>query len=377
MKILMLSEDFLPNVGGITSHIVYLSKALVERGHKVVVLKPSQKESKRFVHEYGFEVIHLKKRYPYLLNKLCIRKFIKELFEKEKFDLLHWHQLVGYETKFLGKIPKVFTNHTSMYLEEYEKARGRMRLRVMLSHVDAIISPSLELQSKSEIISPPLGNYYIPNGIDESRFKPAIKGEEPGFKFLAERKLNGESIILCPRRLETKCGVKYFVESVPKVLARIPGCYFVVAGRGGFFDEEERLKDYLKGKNVLDRVKFLGDVENDDMPFLYNLSDIVAFPSLMEATSISCLEAMSSGKAIVSTDVGGLPELIDNGVDGLLIKPRDPSAMAEKIILLVKDKKLRNRLGRSARKKVEKSFSWTRIAGRTDEVYKKVLKSYS
>ena len=100
-------------------------------------------------------------------------------------------------------------------------------------------------------------------------------------------------------------------------------------------------------------------------------------PSLMEATSISCLEAMSSGKAIVSTDVGGLPELIDDDVDGFLIKPRNPKAMAEKILGLINDITLRDKFGKNARKKIEQYFSWNKIAEKTEQVYQKALKYHS
>ena len=376
MKILMLSEDFLPNVGGITSHIVYLSKFLVELGHQVTILKPSQKEEAEFIHDFGFKVIHLKGKRSNFFNKIYIRGFIKNLFEKEGFDILHCHQLIGYETKFLKNIPKIFTNHTSMYLEEYEKIRGRIRLKLMLNHVDAIISPSKELQHKSSIIKNRVGNFYIPNGVDEKRFiDDEVEHTNSKFDFLLEKKDDGEVIILCPRRLEPKCGVQYFVESIPLVLKDYQKCHFVIAGRGGFFDEEDRLKGILDQHGALERVSFLGDIDNSDMPFLYQMSDIVAFPSLMEATSISCLEAMSSGKAIVSTDVGGLPELIDDNIDGLLIKPRYPKAMAEKILQLINDVELRNSLGKKARKKVEENFSWSKIAGKREIIYHKVLNS--
>jgi glycosyltransferase involved in cell wall biosynthesis len=372
----MLSEDFLPNVGGITSHIVYLSKALGERGHKVSVLKPSQKERAKFKHEYGFDVIHLKKKQTDCLNKIYIRNQIKNLFEKEEFDILHWHQLIGYETKFLQNVPKVFTNHTSMYLEEYEKVLGRMRLKFMLSHADVIISPSRELKRKSSILYPRFGNYYISNGVDEKKFSTALKSRETKFEFIWKKKNKDKLVILCPRRLEPKCGVKYFIESIPLILQKNDNCYFVVAGCGGFFAEERRLKKYLDEKGVLNQVSFLGDVKNEDMPHLYKLSDIVVFPSLMEATSISCLEAMSSQKAIVSTNVGGLPELIENDVDGFLVEARDPIALAEKILKMANDFKLRGEMGKNARQKVESCFTWNKIAEKTEQVYQNVLDEY-
>lgn len=377
MKILMLSEDFLPNVGGITSHIVYLSKALVERGHTVLILKPSQNSDREWEHEFGFKVIELKKRF---FNKIFIYNKIRKL--SKGFDIVHWHQLGGYETKFLS-IGKVFTNHTSMYLEQYEKQIGRLNLKIMLAHADAVISPSRELEYKSKIIKPAIGNFYISNGIDTTKFFPSITIDKA---FQYKDLLSNKKIILCPRRLEPKCGVKYFIESIPYIqtsltqtsltqtsLYQTDDLTFVIAGCGGFIKEEESMKDWLRERGLLEKVIFLGDVENNVMPQLYQLSEIVVFPSLMEATSISCLEAMASAKAIVSTNVGGLTELLHDGVDGLLVNPRDSMAIADKIKLLCSDKDLRIRLGNNARKRVEEFYTWKIIAEKTERVYKNVL----
>ena len=379
MKILMLSEDFLPNVGGITSHIVYLSKALVEQGNLVTILKPSQNESKEFMHEFGFRVIHLKKRASTFVNKFYIRRFINNLFTKEKFDLLHWHQLIGYETKFLSGIPKVFTNHTSMYLEQYQNFYSRFLLKFMLGHVDAVISPSIELKNKSAIIPATVGNFYISNGVDEGIFNFHVLPDrdfKEKYSFLLDDKKAKNFIVLCPRRLEPKCGVQYFIEAIPKILEKFNKVKFVIAGRGGFFEEEKRFKNYLEINGCLERVYFLGDIENNLMPYLYNLSDLVVLPSLMEATSISCLEAMACGKAIISTNVGGLPELIEDKVNGVLVEPRNSSQIAEQILNLLSDEKLRKILGDNSRLKVENYFSWRCIAVQTQKVYEQVIKYY-
>jgi glycosyltransferase involved in cell wall biosynthesis len=376
MKILMLSQDFLPNVGGITSHIVYLSKALVARGHEVLVLKPGQDAYHEWRHPYGFSVMHLKKKPTLFLERFFIRKKIAELCNTQGFDLVHWHQLTGYETKWLPTIPKIFTNHTSMYLEQYERSLGKMKLKLMLNHVDAIISPSQELQEKSAFIAPRHGNAYIANGVDEQKFNPVSVDSSASVDRLdtiRALKQSGASIILCPRRLEPKCGVEYLIRAVPLVVKKIPNAFFVIAGRGGYVEEEKRLKQWTIDNGVQSQVFFLGDVANDAMPMLYTLADVVAFPSLMEATSISCLEAMASGKAIVSTDVGGLAQLIIDYETGLLVKPRDEVMLAHKLCELLEDCTLGNRLGANARRMVEEHFTWSRIAQQTEAIYKKVL----
>lgn len=379
MKIVMLSEDFLPNVGGITSHIVYLSEALVGLGHNVVVVKPGQGEQRTFADSRGFEITHLKAQGSRLKDIAHVHAFLKNYGACEGVDIVHWHQLVGYETKFLKNVARVFTNHTSMYLEQYEYAFKRLQLRLMLSHVDAIISPSRELEAKSSFLKPRVGNYYIPNGVDDRRFIPAqkISKLDERLSLLMSKKDEGNSLILCPRRLEPKCGVEYFVRALPEILKKRPNTYAVMAGRGGFFQEQNRLMSILESNGIADRALFLGDVPNEDMPALYDISDAVVLPSLMEATSISCLEAMACAKPIVATRVGGLPELLEDQKSGLLVKPYNSGELAGALLEVLDNREHAKNLGLESRKRVQERFTWKAIAQQTCEVYQDVIDYYA
>jgi glycosyltransferase involved in cell wall biosynthesis len=93
----------------------------------------------------------------------------------------------------------------------------------------------------------------------------------------------------------------------------------------------------------------------------------------MEATSIAGLEAMACGRALVGTRVGGIPALIDEGVTGLLVPPRDPAALARAVNRLASDSALCARMGAAARGRVEREFSWERIAEQTTRVYGETL----
>ena len=123
-----------------------------------------------------------------------------------------------------------------------------------------------------------------------------------------------------------------------------------------------------------ERVTMLGSVNNNDMPDIYRACDISVLPSLMEATSITGLESMASGLVLVGTKVGGIPALIEEGKTGFLVPPRDPEAMAEKLIPLIRDKARCKQMGEAAREKAKTEFSWPVIAGQTVEVYRKYLK---
>ena len=247
-----------------------------------------------------------------------------------------------------------------------------MKIRLFLGHADAIISPSRELFEKSRATG--IGserNFYIPNGVDTEKFRP-------GNSFGVIDKDYGldpaHPVVICPRRLEPKNGVEYFIRAIPLVRKEIPDVQFLIVG-GGFPEERRRFETMLTEAGQSRGVVFTGNVPNTTMPRFYALSMIATLPSLMEATSISGLEAMASGLPLVGTNVGGIPEIIEDGVSGLLVEARSPEQLAEAYIRLLRDEALRVRIGRGARERVEAEFSWPEIARRAVEVYTIAIRS--
>jgi glycosyltransferase involved in cell wall biosynthesis len=116
---------------------------------------------------------------------------------------------------------------------------------------------------------------------------------------------------------------------------------------------------------VLDRCVFLGSVPQERMPEVYRGADVAVLPSLREATSIAGLEAMATGLPIVGTNVGGIPEIVQDGISGLLVPPGEPVAMAEALKTMIQNATLRHSCGQAGRERVEQDFSWAAIARRT------------
>jgi len=375
MNILLLTSDFLPNIGGMATHALELARAHARNGHVVHLLHPVYgNEQARREDMEGFTVHKLfvnrttpKIKHLYYIH--AVRKYIQSLHTMEHFDVLHWHDLTPncwttYTVRRL--LPLVWTNHTSNYLEMYETVAGRIRIRAFLGHAGAIISPSRELYEKSAATGiSPQRNFYIANGVDAEKFKP-------GGGFGVIDKDYGvdpaKPVIVCPRRLEPKNGVEYFIRAIPLVRKHMPEVQFLIVG-GGFPDERTRFEEMLSSFGERKGVIFTGNVPNTAMPQFLALATIAALPSLMEATSISGLEAMASGLPLVGTKVGGIPEIIDDGESGLLVDARSPEQLAEAFLRLLADESLRVRLGSGARARVEKEFAWPEIARRTVEVY--------
>jgi glycosyltransferase involved in cell wall biosynthesis len=109
------------------------------------------------------------------------------------------------------------------------------------------------------------------------------------------------------------------------------------------------------------------------MPALYAAADVVVVPSLIEATSISVLEAMATGRPVVASKAGGLPALIEHGRTGCLVCPGDEADIAARVCDLLADRDRRTRMGQLARRRVLDNFTWDRVAARTIDAYRGFL----
>jgi glycosyltransferase involved in cell wall biosynthesis len=216
--------------------------------------------------------------------------------------------------------------------------------------------------------------HFIPNGVDSSRFRSDVDTSR------WKRRLqltNQERLILCPRRLERKNGVTYFIRAAISLL-QDGLCDVAFAVAGDFSGPKSESEEELVRKLVADSMfsshfELLGRVENSEMPGLYACSNIVVMPSLMEATSLSAMEAMAAGKPIVSTNVGGLPFLIRDGENGFLVPPRQPDKLANAVKRLLDSPSLGVELGKNGRARVEAELDWQNIARRTKEIYARAI----
>lgn len=372
----MVSRDFFPDLGGIASHVMELGSALVQQRHNVDVVRISYENQKDHVKKISGMNVHYifsptkLRGLRYFISAIKAARYLEKLVEEKKIDVVHWHDYLAssIETKIISKkIPAVFTNHTSNYLED-EKSIKLAFVKLMLSHAGAVIAPSRELTEKSFKLRKK-NVFYIPNGVDAKKFRPAKYNKSVLKKHSIPL---GGKIVLCPRRLEPKNGVIFFVKAAPKIKEKAPDARFLVVG-GGYPEERKKILDEIRKRNAEDFVILTGPIENSLMKDYYNASDVVVLPSLMEATSIAGLEAMACAKPLVGTNVGGIPEIIENNVTGYLVAPENPQEIALKTVLLLLNEKKRTKFGNHARKKVLENFSWKIIAQKTVEVYKKVL----
>jgi len=371
----MVTHDYPPRLGGIASHVFELSKYLVKHNNNIVILTPENDGKKYEPCLPGIKVIRVKSEINYYAKtkirlwydlitygikaKLMLNNLIKDV----GLDVIHYHNTIieSLITKGVKKVPVVFTAHESYFLSLAELKKKR--LYYYLSHPDFLIAPSKELLEKAREFGVfPKGYKYIPNGVDVDKFAP----KENIFVFDKIGVNNNVPTILSARRLEPKNGVEYLIRALPLIIDRIPDTKLIIVGDGS---QRDYLQNIAKQLNVFDSIVWFGARDNSEMSDVYNSVDVVALPSLQEATSITGLEAMACGKPLVGTEVGGIPEIILKNITGYLVPPRDVSKLAEKIVMVLSNSKRRKELGQAARNYVVQNFSWHKIAEQTNNIY--------
>ena len=163
-------------------------------------------------------------------------------------------------------------------------------------------------------------------------------------------------------------GLQFFIKAAEQVKRTFPEGEFVIAGDGQQRPELERLTAELGLDSC---VLFLG--QRDDVPQILPLFDVFVLPSVKEGLPYALLEAMAAAKPVVATAVGGVPEVVVDGQTGLLVPPRDPEALAQAIITLLRNPGRARAMGEAGRKRVLEHFTVERMVAETERVYQALL----
>ncbi|OGF21243.1 hypothetical protein A2Y83_04335 [Candidatus Falkowbacteria bacterium RBG_13_39_14] len=158
-------------------------------------------------------------------------------------------------------------------------------------------------------------------------------------------------------------GLKYLIEAAGEVVADMPNAAFILIGKG---ELEHKLRKIVKDKRLADKFFIIGAIP--DAYKYFRAFDVFCLPSIKEGLSYTLLEALMAGLPIVSTEVGGNPEIVGDGDNGFLVLPKDKSALAEKIKSILKNKELREKMGESSYQKAG-DFSLEKMVRETREVY--------
>ena len=359
----MISIDYPPVPGGISAHVYELAKAYAKAGHQVAVVTRRRTGEALQEGADGWQVYRVALKYLALIYGLQLRQFVRKLLPTFRPDIIHIHGMGPLEWYNISEIPLAYTNHTSGYLKRIKKG-GWRRMAMLKRHfgkVDLFLAPSPELLHIPFPIRAP--QRFIANGVDAAKF---VRDLEKRRSIRQNLGIDDKAVVaVVTRRLVDKNGVIYLARAA-KFLAN-KNIHFIIIGEG----PERAAVEIEFRRHCGERVVFLGNKRHEEIVDYYSAADFSILPSLMEATSISGLEAMAAGLPLVGTRVGGIPELIKDGINGHLCEPANPTDLAKQIDILLTEDFVA--MGENSRKMVEEQFDWQQIAEKTLEAYRLIL----
>jgi glycosyltransferase involved in cell wall biosynthesis len=309
-----------------------------------------------------------KLRNPYALPRLL------RYLRAHRADLIHTQlghsNVLGNIAAWVLGIPAVSTQHLLGVpprgrREYWWHQAERWALRYFC---DRIVAVSEGVRQDRRLVGiPPDKVITIYNGIDLSRFVPS--GKHNHLAVRQSLKLPPDvPLLITVAILRPQKGIQYLIEALPMILGTIRDLRYVIVGRGG---HETTLKDLAKAHGVAERVIFTG--MREDIPDLLAMSDLFVLPTLDDALPTVLMEAMATQKPIVASHVGGVPEMIEHGHNGLLVPPGNPGKLAAACIRLIQNPEEARRMGRAGRQIVEQRFDIHRQVQCFSRLYQTLL----
>jgi len=400
MKILIVTPFCYPGEGGLESHISNLSSGLMIKGHKVRVLSasslpnPIRKTISALYHILNILIAGLGVIWQYWLLSHWFCLLVKLLHKREKYDLISiQHALLLKPVQKAverNRVPIILTVHGDcaneilseglMKPDSYARRYLIELERYAYTNSDKIVTVDTRLRDHVlSFIETDNKISIIKNFVNAEIFAPAVKNHRQ--ECLAKYRLPCDRhVLLCPRRLVRKNGVVGAAVALSYLVNQLnrQDVILVYAGQGG--QKNEIIRIAVREK-VLEYIVFLGSIKHSEMNSLYSTADIVLIPStysegVVEATSISSIEAMACELPVIATNIGGLKELITNEENGILVDDGDHQGLAMAIDRIFNNPILRDRLSSHARKTVVDRHSHLYGAEQFLEVYRKAIDSF-
>lgn len=360
-RVLLLTDE--ATIGGGQRHILALARGLSPRNYTVAVACPAQGYLTDELHRFSLE--HIALSLPERPNPVALYRTWRVMKEYAP-DVLHTH---GGTAGFYGRLAAslmpsvrvVHTYHGIHYLHQRRSLRTALYTsidRYLLRRTHAIICVAradLDDGRKAGVVEPRIAS-VITNGIDPKEFRTRRRARKNG------------SVIGTIGRLHVQKGQAVLLEAMRMILKEHPEASLRIVGDG---DLMAPLKKKAAELGVATKVSFAG-ARTDTAEQLAGM-DVFVLPSLWEGFPIVLLEAMAAEKPIVASRIGGVTEIVEDGVDALLVEREDAPALASAVLRILQVDSLRKALGRRAGEKVRTRFTAERMVRETEEVYRRIV----
>ena len=372
MRIIQTPARFYPFIGGVENYVYNLSKELVKLGEEVQVICAREPDNLETDMLDGIKIERLS--YIGKVANTNITPMLPITLMEADFDLIHTHLPTPWSADWSAlaakakKKPLVLTYHNDIVGRGFS---GQMAKLYNLTGLPRL----LKLASKIIITQPNYLSYSIylksyknkikvlPVGVDTNTFRPTGRHKE---KTGSNKSLFFLGLLDIFHRYK---GLDYLFKALAIVRKEVPDVVLVVGGAGELLDNYRNLAMSLE---LSDNVIFLGFVPDEMLQECYNRCDAFVLPSIsseQEGFGIVLLEAMASGRPVISTEIVGVAEDVRRFNAGKIVRPMDINALAQAILEILKDEELAEEMGRQGRRLVEEKYTWRRIGREMLEIY--------
>ncbi|UCF45341.1 MAG: glycosyltransferase family 4 protein [Candidatus Bathyarchaeota archaeon] len=395
VKVCFISPEYLPLSGGTGAYVYYLSNELMKYGNSAYIVTgyDESRDVKVNQQHYVFFLKTLKAPVvkSFLFAGSAYRK-LNKIRGRLPVDLVHVNlPLVpsftvprGFGKTLISTVHSTWKGEAEAIKgEPYSRLNSNERFMVSFNWFlrifeQGMLERSNKIIAVSEYTKHELLKYYrldgnkirvIHNGVDVNKFKPATDK----LKAKAELGFNPEDkAILSVGRLYARKGLFTLIESMSFVTRKFKNAKFIIAGKG-LSNEVKKLVSYAAKLGVKDNIIFTGYFPDKKLPKLYQAADIFAFSTFYENLPFAVLEALSTGLPVVTTKVGGIPEMIEDGKNGFLVQPFNSRELADRILYNLEHPEAASEMALLARKTIENQFDWRLIVKKVVKVYDEAL----
>ncbi len=361
MKICFVSDFFYPNVGGVETHSYQLAKSLLKEDIDVHILTNSKKD-------YTIDGIKVHRSYAKILPKLNVVGslhvwyILSYFFKKMGFDVVHAHSIYSPLALISTTIANFRNIPTILSIHSLHPEKKGFILKHMNKFIKIGMNKSKKLICVSEAAKNSIQNIYdpkkvkvIPNTIDRDEF--------------FEIKKNKEITITSIFRMVKSKGGKYLIFALRDIIKKYNNLKINIIGNGPKLGDLKKLAKKLK---IYEYINFIEEIKRSKLIEILTKSHIFVYPTLVEASGITILEAMMSRCGCILTNVGGISEFA-NESNSILVEPKGSMQITKAIDRLISDQKLCQKLADNAKEMVEKSFTWDSKIDEYTKVYNEIL----
>lgn len=369
LKILLVSDMYYPLPGGIPEHIHHLYLEMKKMGHTVHILTGKtfrdRTETSSDIIRYGYSIsVPANNSFSQISVGISLFSQVKDLLSKEKYDIVHIHGSLAPTLPILTLLCSESTNIVTFHAA-HNRSIGYSALKSPLSNVfrriDGLIAVSKEAERSVSMYFP--GDYrIIPNGVNISRFNP--NSQRLG-KYDDDRKN-----ILFVGRHDPRKGIKFLYKAMDHIIEEMPEARLIVVGKG-------LLKRYYRmsiSERVREHIIIEDYVDYDLLPSYYSTADVFVSPATGgESFGIVLIEAMASGVPVVASRIRGYRQVAKHRYNAYLVKPKDTRELAEGIMEVLRNEKLRKDMVANGFESV-KQYSWNVVTKQVIDYYREIMK---